>query len=255
MGQLPDGLDAEPCQMLRGPRAHAEHFMGGAGPERVHGGLVQLKDAVLILLGEIVAGQLGKNLVAPDADSGINAGLAPHPHLNMPGELLRRAAKVRQACRHIDELLINAERLHEIGIGFENAHDLQGYPDIGAHARFHHDQIGAFLLGLPQGLRRGDPVILRKRACRENDAASPGRVAGDDQGSVLVCGIRRFFNRGIKGLAVRQKTTRCLRLCMMIPPIRDECEMFQPDAFEYRPSQNPTSAPCHAGSRDIGSGW
>jgi len=205
-GELPDRVDAEPPQMAVQAAADAEHLVDAERPE-IFALVVmgQREDAVLILLGEVVAGHLRQHLVRSDADARVHAGLAADRRLDPEGDLHRILAEQRHGAGHIDELLVDRIGLDQIAEALEDRRDLQGHVDILLHMRPDDDDFRAFAHGFADPFGGRHAVLLGDRARGQDDARAARRVAGDDQRLVAKLRVSGFLHAGVEALHIDEE--------------------------------------------------
>ena len=165
---------------LRGRRAaHVQKVARRRGPHEV---AVVLRRDVRegVRLAEVAA-ELREYLVPRDADGHRAAQL----RLDAAADLGRRAHRVpaqkRQRPREVEPALVEAERLHQVGVVVVDAPRQARIALVHVVARRHHDEPRALRARLPQRLARLHAGGLRLRALREHDAVARLLVAAHHQ--------------------------------------------------------------------------
>ena len=136
--------------------------------------------------------QLGDHLRAPDPDRTLEMQVVVHP----PPEALRdvgRRPQQSHGARHVDERLVEADRLHYRSDVGQDLVQLPAHLGVAAVAAGQEDRLGAELAG-PHGRHsRVDPVDPGLVGARGHDAPGPG--AADDHGLAGQGGIVEHLDR------------------------------------------------------------
>ena len=192
--QLPDGLHAKLGQRALCSAAHEQQIAHRQGPHHVppvfpgdHGGGVRLL---------VVAAQLGEYLVEGHAHGDGQPQLLPEPGADAVRQLPGIAAEQVEAAGDVQPALIDAERLHQIGVLTVDGVDPAGVVGVQAVVGRQQYQVGALLFSLPYCLRRLDAHLLGGFVFGQNDAVAGGGVAADGHRYILQ---RRFFQQLYRG--------------------------------------------------------
>ena len=102
----------------------------------------------------------------------------------------------------IQPAFIDAEGFHQIGIFLIDLIDQTGVFAVRLTMGRHQHQIGAFALGLPDGLGRLDAVAFGQFVFSEDDAVAAFRVAADGHRHLFQFGTQDAFYRCVKAVAV-----------------------------------------------------
>jgi len=149
-------------------------------------------------------------LFGPIADPGEHARFLADIALDHARDGFRRPEQA-DAAGHVDELLVDGIRLHQIAVALENLRDLQRHVDVLLHPRLQHDDAGTFPHRFADPFGRLDAPFFGQRAGRQHDARPLCGIAGDDDRLVPVFGTGRFLHAGVETLHVHQKNDLSVR--------------------------------------------
>ena len=197
--QLADGMDSQPFQLLLDILPHIEKGGGGQGPD----------DLMKIFPGDlgggirfaVIAAQLGKNLIEAHPHRDGEPQFLPDTGPQLVGNLAA-CPKQLAAPGDIQPAFVDAKRLHQIGVLGVDGVDQAGIFHIFATVSGGQHQPGAFALGLPDGLRRLDAILLRQLVFRQDHPMAALRIPAHRHGHIFQLRAQQALHRGIKGVAV-----------------------------------------------------
>ena len=175
-GDRADGVDAHSGEPFRGRAADKHHIPRGERPENRL--IVFARDAGGCVRLFIIAAQLCEDFVERNADGDRDANLLSDSSAQLVCNLLSGTKLVLRA-RDVQPRLVDAERLHKVGILPVDLVDLVGNLLVEIVMRHDERELRALLLRLPNGLRGLYAVLLCEFVFREDDAVPALRVAAD----------------------------------------------------------------------------
>ena len=199
-GQLADGVDAQPVQLVLHPPAHIEQRRGGHGPDQL--AVVQPGDHRHGVGLFVVAAQLGEHLVEAHPHRDGQAGLLLDALAQQMSQGPGTGGKEGIAARNVQPAFVDAEGLHQIGILIVYCVDDFTIMQVFFAAGGQQYQVGAFAQGLPDGFGGGDAEDFGGLVFGQNDAVAGFGIAADGHGLVPQVGMVQQFHRGIKAVAV-----------------------------------------------------
>jgi len=194
-GQVTNGLDAIPGQFGGGGGAYIQQVAHRLPPGQIPV-IVLSNDGGGVRLFQVAA-QLGKDLVEGYPNRDGKPQLPPHPSPDVVGNH-RAGAEKLLAAGHIQPALVQAKGLHPVGVGDIEFPGGGGNLQVAVIMGRDHQQVRASLLGLPDGLARGDAVCLGLIALGQDDAVAGGRVAADGHRLAPESGVVQALHRCVK---------------------------------------------------------
>ena len=165
--QPADGVDPNGPQFFGGGRPHIEQVLHRQGVD-------DLLVVILLDPGDgvrlfVVAPQFGGDLVVGHADAGRDAQFRLDPAADLPGDGHGGAVQPH-AARHIQPVLIQAKRLHLVGVVLVDLSGIAADANILVHVGGQGNKLGATLFCLPDGHAGFDAVGLGDIIRGEYDA-------------------------------------------------------------------------------------
>ena len=193
LGQLPDGADAEPVQLLGGHGTDPpQPFDRQREQERLlplgfdHEQPVGLADR---------AGDLGEELGPRDPDRDGQSDLRTNPLTQSHRDLLGRARDASETA-DLQKRLVDGEPLHERRRIAEDREHVSTGRGVGVHPRRDDHGIRAQVARLPAAHRGAHPTGLRLVARRQHHAAA------DDDRPAAQRGRVTLLDRGVEGVEI-----------------------------------------------------
>ena len=150
----------------------------------------------------IIAAQLGKDLVEtdPHGERQPQLPLDPLPQLIRHGPGI--SAQKVEGMGDVQPTLVDAEGLHQVGIGVVDGVDPPGVLVVEIVVGRQQHQIRALFLGLPDGLRRLDAELFGRFVFGQDDAVSGGGVPADGHGDRPQLRVAQQLHRGVKTVEI-----------------------------------------------------
>ena len=145
----------------------------------------------------VVAAQLGKHLVIGNSNGHRQAQLFLHRPANLVGNLLP-GPKQPFAAVDIQPAFVQAEGLHLVGKPGVDLLGLLGIQGISLSMGLHQLKLRTLPLGLPNGFRRLDTLLLCQHILRQNDPVTALLIPCHGHGHIPVFRREQRFHRSVE---------------------------------------------------------